>query len=150
MARFAAGGRPPAQVCAERVRGCDVYVGVLGIRYGSPVRDKPEVSYTELEFETAAEAGMDRLVFLLDTDAAEVGIPPSALIDREFGDRQDAFRRRVQDSGLTTRSFANPAELEQLVERSLRAWAENGSRSQRAAAGPAGPAGTPAAGAGRP
>jgi tetratricopeptide (TPR) repeat protein len=120
MADFAAADQAPAQVCAERVRGCDVYVGVLGTRYGSTVRDKPEVSYTELEFNTATDAGMDRLVFLLDTGAANVGIPLSGLIDREFGARQDAFRRRVQDSGLLTQSFADPATLGQLVERSLR------------------------------
>ena len=120
MADFPAADQPPAHVCAEQVRGCDVYVGVLGTRYGSPVRDKPEVSYTELEFDTATEAGLYRLVFLLDPDVKGVGIPQSALIDREFGDRQAAFRRRVQDSGLTTRSFAHPAALGQLVERSLR------------------------------
>ena len=119
-AGFPAAGQAPARVCAERVRGCHVYIGVLGTRYGSAVRDRPEVSYTELEFDTATEAGLDRLMFLLDTDAEDVGIPPSALIDREFGTRQDAFRRRVQDSELTTQSFANPAELGQLVERSLR------------------------------
>ena len=120
MADFAAGSQPPARVCAEMVRGCDVYVGVLGTRYGSPVGDQPEVSYTELEFATATEAGLDRLVFLLDTAAADVGIPLSELIDREFGARQDAFRRSVQDSGLLTQSFANPAELGQRVERALR------------------------------
>ena len=124
MAGFPAADKAPARVCAERVRGCNVYLGVLGTRYGSPVRDRPEVSYTELEFDTAAEAGLDRLVFLLDTDADDVGIPPSALIDREFGDRQDAFRRRVQDSGLTIQSFANPDALGQLVERSLRELAD--------------------------
>jgi hypothetical protein len=43
MAGFPASAQAPAQVCAERVRGCDVYVGVLGTRYGSPVRDKQEV-----------------------------------------------------------------------------------------------------------
>jgi hypothetical protein len=90
MADFAAVSQPAAQVCVERVRGCDVYVGVLGTRYGSPVRDRPELSYTELEFETATEAGLDRLVFLLDTEAADVGIPLSALIDREFGARAGA------------------------------------------------------------
>ena len=101
MADFSAADDATAQVCAERVRGCDVYVGVLGTRYGSIVRDKPEVWYTELEFETATQAGLDRLVFLLDVDADNVGIPLSKLIDREFGARQDAFRRRVQDSGLS-------------------------------------------------
>ena len=124
MADFPAADLPAAQLCADRVRGCDVYVGVLGTRYGSPVRDKPEVSYTELEFDTAAEAGLDRLVFLLDTDADNLGIPASRLIDREFGDRQDAFCRRVRDSGLTVQSFANPDMLGRLVERSLRDLAE--------------------------
>ena len=62
MADFPAADQLPAELCAERVRGCDVYVGVLGTRYGSPVRDKPEVSYTELEFKAATEAGVDGLI----------------------------------------------------------------------------------------
>jgi Domain of unknown function (DUF4062)/Tetratricopeptide repeat/NB-ARC domain len=120
MADFPASDRPAAQVCAERVRGCQVYVGVLGTRYGSPVQDKPEVSYTELEFDTATAAGLPRLVFLLDTGAADVGIPLDQLIDHAFGARQEAFRRRVQASGLVTQTFASPDELGRLVERSLR------------------------------
>jgi tetratricopeptide (TPR) repeat protein len=124
MAGFPAADQAPAQLCAERVLGCSVYVGVLGTRYGSPVRDMPEVSYTELEFDTATEAGLNRLVFVLDADAENIGIPLSRLIDREFGDRQEAFRRRVRDSGLTIQSFASPAELGQLVERSLQELAQ--------------------------
>jgi hypothetical protein len=58
MADFAATDRPPAQVCIERVQQCNVYVGVLGTRYGSPLRDRPERSYTELEYDTAGEAGI--------------------------------------------------------------------------------------------
>ena len=131
MADFAAADQAPARVCADRVRGCDVYVGVLGTRYGSPVRDRRGVSYTELEFDVAAEARLDRLVFLLDTDAEDLGIPASALIDREFGARQDAFRRRVQDSGLSTQSFASPAALGQLVERSLRDLADTRQRREQ-------------------
>ena len=75
MAEFPAADQPPAELCIGRVRSCDVYVGVLGIRYGSPVRDQPEVSYTELEFDTATEAGLDRLVFLLDTGRRRRGYP---------------------------------------------------------------------------
>jgi tetratricopeptide (TPR) repeat protein len=124
MAEFPAADRPPGQLCEERVRGCDVYVGLLGTRYGSVVRDRPEMSYTELEFDTATRAALDRLVFLLDPDAENVTIPPAQLMDREFGSRQDAFRRRVCESGLTTQSFAEPAGLGQLVERSLRDLAD--------------------------
>ncbi len=124
MAEFPAADQPPAELCTGRVRSCDVYVGVLGVRYGSPVRDRPEVSYTELEFDTATGAGLDRLVFLLDTGAADVGIPLSALMDHEFGSRQEAFRRRVQDSGLVTQTFTDPGTLGQVVERSLQELAE--------------------------
>ena len=108
MADFPAADQPAAELCVERVRGCDVYVGVLGTRYGSPVADKPEVSYTELEFDAATAAGLPRLVFVLDTAAADVGIPLAQLIDHAFGARQEAFRRRVQASGLVTQSFASP------------------------------------------
>ena len=137
MADFPAADQPAAQVCTERVQSCDVYVGVLGTRYGSTVRGNPRVSYTELEFNAATEAALDRLVFLLDTDAADVGIPVRALIDQEFAARQEAFRCRVRDSGLVTGSFASPAELGQLVERSLRDLAgRDGRRAGEAASLP--------------
>jgi tetratricopeptide (TPR) repeat protein len=124
MKDFPAADKPPADLCAERVRSCAVYVGLLGMRYGSPVRGKPEVSYTELEFATATEAGLKRLVFLLDDDAEDVGIPPSRLIDHDYGARQEDFRHRVWDSGLVTQAFTDPATLGQLVERSLRELAD--------------------------
>src|SRR5947199_327025 len=74
---------------------------------------------------------LDKSVFLLDINAADMGIPLSALIDREFGDRQDAFRQRVQDSGLLTQTFADPATLGRLVERSLRELADFSSGGEK-------------------
>jgi hypothetical protein len=57
MTGFPASGRPSADECIDRVQGCDVLVGLLGTRHGCPVRDRPVVSYTELEFNTATAAG---------------------------------------------------------------------------------------------
>lgn len=113
MAYFTARDTKPAQYCQDQVRGCDVYVGLIGLLYGSAVRDQPELSYTELEFDAAAEAGMPRLMFLLDS-GAELPVPPGQLHDQDAGwqARQRKFRGKVLDSGVTAAMFATPGQLE--------------------------------------
>jgi TIR domain/Sulfatase-modifying factor enzyme 1/Domain of unknown function (DUF4062) len=127
--QYFAADQAPADVCEAAVKACDVYVGIFGARYGSPVRDRPEVSYTELEFETASEEGIPRLVFVLDDSSDEHRLPPKALVDLEYGKRQKAFVAKVQNSGLTVQRFRNPEHLQLLVERSLRQLAERSAPS---------------------
>ena len=120
MAYFTARDDKPADYCQAQVRECDVYVGLIGLRYGSPVRDQPEVSYTELEFDSASDAQLPRLVFLVDEDAA-VPIPPGRLLDRdpELQARQRAFRAKVLESGGMVGKFATPEQLELLLLQAL-------------------------------
>jgi uncharacterized protein YjbI with pentapeptide repeats len=125
MADFPAIDETPAAVCEERVRGCDVLVGIYGLKYGSPVRDRPEASYSELEFLAATEVGIPRLIFIVNTESEDLRLPTSALVDRSYGDRQTAFVKRVKDSGLTVQFFRNPEDLKGLVERSLRELADS-------------------------
>jgi tetratricopeptide (TPR) repeat protein len=121
MAYFPVRDDKPAEYCRDRVSGCDVYVGLIGLRYGSPVRDQPEMSYTELEFGAATEAGLPRLVFLLDEDAA-VPIPPGRLLDDDLGlqERQRAFRARLLDTGVMAGKFASAEQLELLLLQALK------------------------------
>jgi hypothetical protein len=43
----------PAELSAGLAADTDLYIGIIGWRYGSPVRGTPDVSYTQLEFRTA-------------------------------------------------------------------------------------------------
>jgi NB-ARC domain/Domain of unknown function (DUF4062)/APAF-1 helical domain len=107
MADFGARDRRSSQVCQAEVLGCDVYLGVIGFRYGTPVPGYDDrVSYVEFEFDVASQAGMPRLVFLLDEETATI---PVALVDVNRS-RINRLRRRLQQE-LATVVVANPDDL---------------------------------------
>jgi TIR domain/Domain of unknown function (DUF4062) len=110
----------PYVLSQEMVRSSDVYVGLIGFRYGSPVRERPDVSYIELQFQTAADAAIPRLVFMLDENAV-LPIPAAKLMDEnpELLVRQRAFRNRLLDAGITVARVASPEQLAAMLAQAL-------------------------------
>jgi tetratricopeptide (TPR) repeat protein len=113
MKYFGARDGKPADYCMAQIRESDVYVGLIGLRYGSPVADRQDVSYTEFEFQAATEAGIPRLIFLLDENAA-LPIPAARLFDTDPGRqaKQREFRGRLRTTGLMSRKVATAEQLE--------------------------------------
>ena len=119
MAYFTAREDKPAAYCRQQVQRASVYVGIIGFRYGSPVKDEPELSYTELEFQAATELGLPRLVFLLDEDAV-LPLPRRYQSDPRYEERQSAFRARAKGAGVTVQRVASPDRLETLLYQALK------------------------------
>lgn len=67
MEDFGARDAAPADLCQEKVRECDIFVGIIGPRYGSCPPDS-DVSFTELEYDTARREGKRRLTFVAHND----------------------------------------------------------------------------------
>lgn len=119
MRDFAAATQSPAMSDIEELKRCGIYVGVLGFQFGTPMRENPEISYTQQEFQYAREKGYSLLLFLLQNDAE---IPASFVRDLEHGQKQEAFRCEVQNSGgtgLTCQFFRTAEELHRLVYQAL-------------------------------
>jgi tetratricopeptide (TPR) repeat protein len=122
MRYFAARDGQPAEYCQQRVRECEVYVAVVGFRYGS-IAPGREVSYTELEFEAATESGIPRLVFLLAED-----VRPADLADTDLGQVR-IFRQKLLDGGLVVREFSSADGLELEIFHALSSLRLDGSDS---------------------
>src|SRR2546430_5106029 len=116
MAYFVARDMDPAAHCVAALAQTDLYVGIIGFRYGGLAHGRAE-SFTEMEFDTATTLGLPRLVFLLHEEAManlpDAGQPP------ELVDLQSAFRRRLQNAGVTVVWIRSPHDLELSVLHAL-------------------------------
>jgi len=93
MEDFGARDAAPADLCRQKVTECDIFVGIVGPRYGSCPPDA-DVSFTELECDTAAKKGMPRLLFVT---ADDFPVPSNIRESDETHKKLEAFRRRTLD-----------------------------------------------------
>lgn len=119
--RYFAAREGLADYCRQRVRGSDIYVAVIGFKYGSTVPGEA-VSYSELEYNAASAAGLPRLVFLL----SDTGGMPTVLADVDR-DAVEKFRQRLRADGLIVRSFTSVPHLELEVFHALTELTASGS-----------------------
>jgi hypothetical protein len=119
-------------------------VGLMGHYYGSCPPNET-VSFTELEYRTAKDAGLPRLMFAAPDDfSSPISLRES---DDSFA-RQQALRREVMSERVVA-SFDTPERLAAAVTKALFVWHEDRRRAAQPAAPTkaeeAGPAAAPEA-----
>ncbi len=115
MERFGARTEAPLTTCITECELSDIYIGILGMRYGS-IDDLSEKSYTFREYEAANEKGKDILFFVIDENDAR--IPPAFVDTGKQRERLDEFKKLVKERH-TVASFVDENDLCKNVELSL-------------------------------
>lgn len=117
MERFGARPATPAAFCIERVQECDLFVGILGVCYGSSP-PRAARSYTEIEYDTARRRKKPCLMFL---STENFKLPKNLDEQSCHRAKQDVFRRRVRQDYICS-EFRSPDHLASLVSVAIRNW----------------------------
>jgi len=112
MEEFGARSSDPLTTCLAEVAQADIYVGMLGMRFGSE-DIKTQKSFTQLEYEKAVELGKDIYVYLLDEENSLVN--PS-LIQYDKQTKLNAFKSVLKEKH-TVDTFSNSQDLVSKLER---------------------------------
>lgn len=104
----------PEEHCREMIASCDVFVGILGAAWGTPLPSDPQRSIVEWEIDTArGRSDLEILTFLKK-------LPPGAEIDP----RQKKLLEETTgfEHGLWCKFFDSTESLVQAVRTSLEGW----------------------------
>jgi tetratricopeptide (TPR) repeat protein len=102
--------------CREKVRECDLFIGIVGLLYGS--EHESGKSFTEREYEAAVQTNKPRLIFVAPDDF------PVAfnLVEKDAKrEKQELFRAKVNQESVRD-TFNSPQELATNVIQALRNW----------------------------
>ncbi|MGD2248777.1 MAG: DUF4062 domain-containing protein [Candidatus Methanofastidiosia archaeon] len=115
MEIFGARSEEPLTTCLEEVSKCQVFIGIIGMRYGT-IDNNTKKSIVRLEYETALKKQQDILIYLINEDKAQIApkfvdTGESAVILRKF---KDLLRK-----SHTIETFLSPKDLAEKVERDL-------------------------------
>jgi hypothetical protein len=111
--------------CLDDVAKCDLYIGIIGRRYGSIPKGE-RLSITELEYEQARSKEIPTLIFMKH-DHAILRIHDDEITKENDPRRIEKFRQTLSNGsseGVRLAVFRTPDELKQAVLRALLRWSQ--------------------------
>ena len=115
MEQFGARTSNPLVTCISEVEQSDIYVGIIGMRYGSEELNSGK-SYSQLEYEKAVEQNKEILIYLIDEDSSAV--TPN-LIQFDKIQKLNNFKTILKDKH-TIDTFSNAQDLVTKLQRKFK------------------------------
>lgn len=115
MEQFGARKTTPLATCISEVEQSDIYVGIIGMRYGSEETISGK-SYSQLEYEKAVEQNLEILIYLIDEENANV--TPN-LIQYDKIQKLNNFKTILKDKH-TVDTFSNAQDLVTKLQRKFK------------------------------
>jgi len=115
MEQFGARKSNPLATCISEVEQSDIYVGIIGMRYGSEEPNSGK-SYSQLEYEKAIEQNKEILIYLIDEENSAV--TPN-LIQYDKIQKLNNFKTILRDKH-TIDSFSNSQDLVSKLQRKFK------------------------------
>jgi len=115
MEQFGARKSTPLATCISEVEQSDIYIGIIGMRYGS---EEPNTgkSYTQLEYEKAVEQDKEIRIYLIDEESSAV--TPN-LIQFDKIQKLNNFKAILKDKH-TVDTFSNSQDLVTKLQRKFK------------------------------
>lgn len=115
MEQFGARKSNPLATCISEVEQSDIYVGIIGMRYGSEEPNSGK-SYSQLEYEKAIEQNKEILIYLIDEESSAV--TPN-LIQYDKIQKLNNFKAILKDKH-TIDTFSNSQDLVSKLQRKFK------------------------------
>lgn len=123
MENFGARDWESEDFCRAKVRECDLFVGIIGLYFGSAPQGSTK-SFTMIEYDTAVAAKKPRLIFLTPDDFR---LPEGLRESEDNQQHQKDFRQRLSRERVRG-TFVSPNDLALQVVQAIRNWEREQSR----------------------
>lgn len=127
MEFFVSSPDSPIDVCLSTVRRSQLYIVIVGMRYGS-IEEGSGKSYTELEYDEAVKNKLPVLAFIIDEE--ECPVLPKYVDKDEKAEKLLAFKEKLKASYLVSK-FKSIDDLKLLVSQSVQQTIEKISEEQQ-------------------
>jgi hypothetical protein len=120
MEDFGSRTESPLETCLNEVRSCKIFIGILGMKYGS-IDKSNDKSFIEIEYNVAKENSLEILFYLIDEDEALVKPKFVDICDEKDnrGARLKKFKEMIKDRH-TVSFFISENDLGVKVERDIK------------------------------